>query len=128
MPNPAPAWTPFLAAARFSAEPCKETLASACENVGSTVGSSESWRNLHLPWPLRCVFEACNSPQDLVNMAAQIRVGALGDIGDWLLAEERWRQGIYVDELGKVVGSLPFGASICALTHDFCYPCVAVAS
>ena len=52
-------------------------------------------------------------------MAAQIRVGALGNIGDWLLAEELWRQGIYVDELGKVVGSLPFGASICSEGFPF---------
>lgn len=84
-------WVPLVEGARFSARPCKGSLADALERLASCC---EAPRNADytrwLPWPLSACLGAADTTDSLHALAERARLGEFGDAPDWRAAELRW--------------------------------------
>lgn len=113
-----PHWLVIKWCAEFLDEPSKDTLASYLTSISSVVdtevrfSTSFGWRLL--PWPIVACLNICESSSDILELAARVRLGQLGDISDWTAAESRWfRDGIsQQDLLSMSEHRLPFDARI----------------
>jgi hypothetical protein len=121
MPDPSPAWIPFVAAAHFVKAPNANALGEALRQISSM------WTNdvlrltrYDLPWPI----SACLSPEvhadQLLELADAASRGELGDIPDWLKAEERWRnEGTGLHDWVSSARVWPFGADVAEVGFPF---------
>jgi hypothetical protein len=93
-------WTMLYSAAPFCTNPTRKTLGEALRRM------SESWLPAVsktvascVPWPLALCMESATTSADLVRLAAEAESGSLGEISDWVRAEERWVRGITMKDL-----------------------------
>ena len=45
----------------------------------------------NLPWPVQACLAAARRSQELQELASRMRRGEMGEVDDWVLAEDRWR-------------------------------------
>ena len=93
-------WQLIQAAGRFCAGPSAETLATAMHSYLEL----RSAKNLpaimlgNYPWPLsECIRAAryCNGE----SILSLLDTGGFGDLDDWLACEQKWAEGISINEL-----------------------------
>ncbi len=93
MPAGHPAWLPLVAAARFVGEPSSGSLAAALRALADQWGQRAYPVAIPagpLPWPLAESIQASNSADDFADLAMRAEAGELGDLADWVEAEQRW--------------------------------------
>ncbi len=95
--NEVPAWRAWIAAAEFDNQPSAAKLAAALQAIAVSLPHSR-WAALQgkFAWPLAVCLSAASSATDLLAYAKLAQAGALGEITDWLQAEEKWEKGINV--------------------------------
>ena len=88
-------WRVYESAARFLQNPSKETLAQELRRVAPVINREVRGPWLrpqsHIPWPLAACINMCDKEMDALDMARKADTGQLGDRGNWLAAEHRWR-------------------------------------
>jgi hypothetical protein len=112
-------WKAVKAVANFSVRPSKLRLAAALE-LCSTHFREMGWLMQYAPWPLaRCFDAAIWSNTDyqvvdrfwdeseyistrLLQLSQVAAAGELGDMDDWIEAENRWEGYVHLDELTRV--------------------------
>ncbi len=113
-----PTWEMVRSAARFLQNPTRHVLAAELLDIAAIVQQEPDsltfrwyWQ---LPWPLAACIKMCTKSSDLVAMAARAKHGELGDINDWMKAEDRWaKSGVTEDDLlGMTDERLPFDSRI----------------
>ena len=87
------------------------SIASICNEVGYLRPSFE-WSSL--PWPLLACLSSCGNASELLNLAERVGRGDLGDLQDWITAENRWfDNGVTKDDLLNMTDNrLPFDREI----------------
>ncbi|MDX6650737.1 MAG: hypothetical protein QOJ97_2688 [Solirubrobacteraceae bacterium] len=87
-----PSWLVESAAQQFRADPSAAGLHDALHMIAAGVSPSV-WRQQGsvAPWPLAACLMASESRDELVALADDAAVGALGEANTWSVAEERWR-------------------------------------
>ncbi len=116
VPDPAPRWMPWVAAARFMQNPTRTTLAAALREL-SRIGDltvPQLTRAGVFPWPLHTVLAHASTVEELDVVAEAVANGELGDEDDWKAAERRWLdRGVTLDDLAvKPHPLFPFDAGI----------------
>jgi hypothetical protein len=109
-------WIPWIANAEFIRQPSREALGIAARTIFET-GSAEysGWRYRMLSWPLQAVVGAWQEGTGPEALVDAIESGRLGDVGDWVRAEERWRtQGFELTDIqhADTCAPLPFDSRI----------------
>jgi hypothetical protein len=116
-------WRIVVSGAEFLNNPTASELATQFRklaelNIGQPVQRPESWL---LPWPLSACLSMDSSPARLEKLSELARQGALGDISDWKMAEQRWlSKGVTLEDLeSSSQMSPPFGANISVLGFPY---------
>lgn len=108
-------WRPILAAARFLANPTRETLSRELRLL-SEANDFEEIKNsgVSLPWVMSACVGVSNNSEDLKHLARRAEDKELGDEKDWEAAEKRWAMdGIGPDDVEYVCDErLPFDSDI----------------
>ena len=113
-----PSWTAYKLAATFVQEPSKQSLASALKAIAPLLSlgfdaRTFRWRSL-ISWPILACLEMCTDESQLVELASKAAAGRLGDVDDWVAAENRWiERGITLDDIHSMSDErLPFDGGI----------------
>jgi hypothetical protein len=107
-------WAPICRLRDFHNAPSAAALAdlldAACAN---------GWLDLYdkirinLPWPLATLVHLCVDEGRSAEAIAALRVGAFGDLEDWLKAEERWsRSGVTEADLALSASGVFFDGRV----------------
>ncbi|NEU81251.1 hypothetical protein, partial [Nostoc sp. UIC 10630] len=115
-------WKCYIEIINFSENPSKRLLAQALKSIANNYSPEFfQWLKFQTPWQINACITASNNSSELLEIAARVENGELGDIDEWLQAEERWtNEGIteldfiYVDSL-----TLPFNQEIGKLGFPF---------
>ncbi|HBL11067.1 MAG TPA: hypothetical protein DD379_06610 [Cyanobacteria bacterium UBA11162] len=108
-------WKSYIEAISFSESPSKKTLAQALQSIAENYESEFiKWMRFRTPWQISACLASSSDPSELLEMAAKAEDGELGDIDEWLQAEERWSNSglteldlLYADSI-----DLPFNREI----------------
>lgn len=96
--------------AEFVTSPSPLTLVQALKEFAE---AEEIPNAQGLPWPVSLCLQACETKNDIRELAEHVRSGSLGSAADWLAAEERWRAGASLQEMyAPKKGSPPFDSNI----------------
>jgi hypothetical protein len=111
--NAEESWTVIRAIGEFCADPGKSVLADQL-SVLARAPMTHSWWLYRAPWPLAACLNWAHDPSELFSLAKRARQGDLGEIDDWLVAEERWRtDGLReADFLIETDDEIPFSSDI----------------
>ena len=116
--NVHPTWAIVRSAVRFLQHPTRHVLAEELAAIALVVqrdpdGLTFRWY-WQLPWPLAACLQMCTSASDLLTTSRRAQLGELGDMNDWMKAENRWAKfGVTEsDLLGMTDDRLPFDSSI----------------
>jgi hypothetical protein len=85
-----PAWRLLAECRNFLVSPSAATLAESIESVVKAGFHTPSETPIELPWQLYIILRYAESTEELTSIAARLREGKLGDVKEWLAAEERW--------------------------------------
>ncbi|HEV7893761.1 MAG TPA: hypothetical protein VGP08_24305 [Pyrinomonadaceae bacterium] len=101
MPEPASGWLPLLAAERFGSSPSRFTLAQELRTIAQYFDpENKSYIAYQTAWPFSACLMSASDRAELLELAARVEAGELGDIEDWVAAEERWNSsGVTEDDL-----------------------------
>jgi hypothetical protein len=91
IPAEHPAWFPIREAAKFACDPSPETLALALRSIAERLRRDRAGFRLPkgiVPWPLFACGTVGIEPEMYVCMAERAQAGRLGNLADWLRAEE----------------------------------------
>ena len=111
-------WSVYKAALDFTENPSKEKLSETLRSLVQWLEDDPSHNaigpRLVLPWPLLACLSMCNDESDLSKMAERAASGELGDVQDWIAAENRWiERGVVLDDfLAMPDHRLPFDKDI----------------
>ena len=110
-------WLAYKVVREFVQSPTKENLSAALKSLvpfwdDIVSGSSLNWQVI--PWPLLSCLSVCKDGAELSKIADRAGAGELGDIHDWIAAENRWTErGVVLDDfLSMPDGRLPFDSDI----------------
>ena len=114
-----PSWEVYKCAGDFMEAPSKESLADALRSLASFfyaevgVSTINQWPS-NLPWPISTCLNSCTNGQELLQLADKANRGELGEVDDWIAAENRWfEKGITRDDLLSMSDDrLPFDEKI----------------
>jgi hypothetical protein len=90
-------WQFLREVGRFASNPNKAALAECLRRYGQA--KIDWFGYFPSPWPVAMCLDAIESPEEADAMAQRASNGDFGDIGDWSAAENRWRDGITVDDI-----------------------------
>ena len=113
-----PSWDAYKYAGEFMHAPSKESLAGALKALAGLFRTREYMlrfpRYSNMPWPILACLYHCKNSEELLQLADEVKKGALGDVDDWIAAETRWfEKGITRhDMLSMTDDRLPFDARI----------------
>ena len=89
-------WSVYKVALEFTENPSKEKLSESLKSLVPCINDNFDHRPLSqrvlLPWPLLACLSMCNDEAELLRMAERAESGELGDIQDWIAAENRWTE------------------------------------
>jgi hypothetical protein len=107
-------WAPFVAAARFGANPTAKSLSEELRWLKDHWVPSQRVMRGFLPWPFAACVLHSKSTEQLANMAELASSGKLGDIREWQKAENRWKEsGVREEDLLTLSDERwPFDANI----------------
>ena len=116
-------WTVYKWAAFFAKDPSKDTLAYALKQLANDANlqfeGPESKSNLTLsyltlPWPFYGCLKEARDVGDLIAIADRSAKGELGDVEEWIGAEDRWiRDGVTMEDfVGISETVMPFDKNI----------------
>ena len=84
-------WHVFKHAGEFLEAPSKDSLANALKSIADYLyaesDSEQSFKGWNLPWPILACVNACSNSSDLLELADRAAQGELGDVDDWIAAE-----------------------------------------
>lgn len=108
-------WKSYIKAISFSETPSKKTLNQALQSIAENYDPDFiKWMRFRTPWQISACLASSSDPSELLEMAAKAEDGELGDIDEWLQAEERWSNSglteldfLYADSI-----ALPFNHEI----------------
>lgn len=84
-------WIPYIATAKFLQNPSKLLLAEALRVIAQNYKTENlRWMTYRFPWVITACLRASKNQGELLDIASRVEAGELGDIDDWLKAEERW--------------------------------------
>ena len=114
-----PSWDVYKCAGNFMEAPSKESLANALSFLASFfydevgVSTINRWPS-DLPWPISICLNSCTNAEELLQLADKANRGELGEVDDWISAEERWlEKGVTRDDLLSMSDDrLPFDGMI----------------
>ncbi|MGH7930645.1 MAG: hypothetical protein ACREQV_22980, partial [Candidatus Binatia bacterium] len=106
-----PDWATLKTLSRYLSEGTADALAVLLETM-ATSGNRTLQQALiqRLPWPAAACLRLAADNTRLLELAAGLRAGALGDLEDWKLWESTWKSGpvnIW-REIGHTTGEWPF--------------------
>ena len=113
-----PSWNFYKWAGYFLQAPSKESLSSALASIANDFdfGADDTVRYGYsmAPWPILACVASCANRRELLELAEKAATGELGDLDDWLMAENRWSTfGITLaDVLAMQDCRLPFDSNI----------------
>ena len=113
-----PSWTVYKVAAEFSLDPSKEKLASALKTIAPLLSEGIDTRQVRwqmaLPWPILACTGMCTDACQLEELADKAADGQLGDVLDWVAAENRWTErGITLEDILSMTDDrMPFESGI----------------
>lgn len=91
-------WQPYVSSYVFACEPTAEALAIELERLAA-LSSLPKVPVRELAWPLASVYECAESPNDLIKLATDVRIGKFGNKDSWLQAEDRvFKKGVTVED------------------------------
>lgn len=111
-----PRWGSWFAAAAFQCAPSafalEKTLRFVAANWAATAHELERLADC-VSWPLAACLNAANGVGDLLRFADLARMGDLGDIENWLTAEQQWTaQGSLHAVLDAMVDDRPWSKAL----------------
>ena len=112
-----PSWTIFISVARFWEKPSQERLADVLKVFAPLLGNGIDAilkQNRLMPWPILACLGMCTDETQVLALADRAASGELGDVSDWIAAENRWtKKGITVEDIRSMSDDrLPFDARI----------------
>jgi hypothetical protein len=110
MPDPPPAWQPWVAVGAFEKEPSSASLANALTRIADVMPPAK-WSSFYRCcwWPLTACLRASAVPDDLRRLARVLEAGQLGDASLWKTAQSAWATTRSFDQLvGQVTSELPW--------------------
>lgn len=113
-----PSWNLCKWVGYFLEAPSKESLSSALVSIandfdfGADAGVSSG--HVMAPWPILACLTSCKNRTELLGLADKAARGELGDLSDWVEAENRWfNKGITLEDVLSMPDSrLPFDSKI----------------
>jgi hypothetical protein len=87
---PSPGWAICSSAIRFEQEPSASTLARELRVLSKFWDPSRKPSMFSLAWPLHACLSGCTTSADLIALAEKAEAGKLGQMSDWIEAEQRW--------------------------------------
>ena len=115
-----PAWTPYIAAARFLKNPSRFALARELRAIAH-FWLDNQFAVRGVPWPIRACCLAAKTGDELLKYADCAETGEFGDVEDWRKAELRWqKEGVTeIDFLYATDDHWPFNRQIATRGFPF---------
>lgn len=104
-PDAAVGWKVLSLLRPFYADPSAKSLAMVLRDLSAFgIHTLDHGCVLRLAWPLQCCLAFAESPSDLIDIAAYVETGKIGDVEQWRAQETKWlSQGVDI-----VQAFLPF--------------------
>lgn len=85
-----PGWALVSSAIRFEEEPSAATLARELRALSEFWEPNWKTHRFKFAWPFQVCLASCTNPADLTDLAKRAEAGMLGQMSDWIEAEQRW--------------------------------------
>ena len=110
-------WQPLVEVVAFGKAPSSEALARQLERLAELEEEDLNRYSIYTAWPLTALLSSNMSRDDLINYSERARAGDLGDLADWVAAEERWheRPVAEVDLRHPTGGEWPFDSEVASV-------------
>lgn len=109
MPCQTELWHFYFHVLEFANNPNRNTLASALRHAPDKATLMDmSWLLSIAPWPLTSIIHWLNDDHNLSEVASSVESGELGDLDDWLQAQQNSQKRLAACDLSLAVRRFPF--------------------